>query len=139
MAATQAPGRAASRWPDVGREMTAATAMAALVAGVPWALARFVGWPLPAAMPSWSEITTALADSYILDSFFTKALALVCWIVWVELVASLLWRRWPWCGAAGRGRYRWPVRSSAWPPGWWRPSRCWWCWSSPASTTTSRR
>lgn len=30
----------------------AAVAIAGLVAGVPWALARFVGWPLPAAMPS---------------------------------------------------------------------------------------
>ncbi len=49
-----------------------------------------MGWPLPAAMPSWSDISTALGDSYIPDTFLTKALALVCWIVWVELMASLL-------------------------------------------------
>lgn len=90
MAATQAPVRATFRWPDAGRGVMAAVAMAGLVAGVPWALSRFVGWPLPAAMPSWSDISTALGDSYIPDTFLTKALALVCWIVWVELVASLL-------------------------------------------------
>lgn len=90
MAATQAPVRATSRWPEAGRGVMAAVAIAGLVAGVPWALGRFVGWPLPEAMPSWSDISTALGDSYIPDTFLTKALALVCWIVWIELVASLL-------------------------------------------------
>lgn len=90
MAATQAPVRAPSRWPEAARGVLSAGAVVALVAGVPWALALAVGWPLPAAMPTWSEVTTALGDSYIPDTFLTKALALVCWIVWVELVASLL-------------------------------------------------
>ncbi len=35
MAATQAPVRATFRWPDAGRGVMAALAMAGLVAGVP--------------------------------------------------------------------------------------------------------
>ncbi len=82
--------QAIPRGPDLARGALGAVAIAALVGGVPWALSTFVGWPLPSAIPSWSQVTTALGDSYIPDTFLAKALAVVCWIVWVELVASLL-------------------------------------------------
>lgn len=90
MLTERAPVSAQRRWADLGRGLAAMAAMAALVAGVPWALSSFVGWPLPTSVPSWSDITVALGDSYIPDTFLAKALAVVCWVVWVELVASLL-------------------------------------------------
>jgi hypothetical protein len=90
MAMGQVPVRAIPRTPEVARGVAAAVAIVALIAGVPWALSTFVGWPLPSSIPSWSQITTALGDTYIPDAFLAKALAVVCWIVWIELVASLL-------------------------------------------------
>jgi LysM domain len=79
-----------SRAADVGRGLLSLVGAAALVVGVPVALLAWVGSPLPAEMPSLSEVTSALRDTYIPDEFLVKALALVCWLVWVELVASLL-------------------------------------------------
>jgi hypothetical protein len=82
--------RRSSRIVDAGRGLAALVGVVGLVAGVPLALATWVGSPLPAEVPTLSEVTGALRDSYIPDEFLVKALALVCWLVWVELVASLL-------------------------------------------------
>lgn len=90
MVTRQTSLRADPHGADVARGMAAAAAILVLVGGVPWALSTFVGWPLPSSIPSWSEITTALGDTYIPDTFLAKALAVVCWLVWIELVASLL-------------------------------------------------
>jgi LysM repeat protein len=75
---------------DVGKGLAALAGMAALVVGVPVALLAWVGSPLPAEVPSVSDVTDAIRDTYIPDSFLVKALALVCWLVWAELLASLL-------------------------------------------------
>lgn len=79
-----------NRIADAGRGLFALVGAAAIVAGVPLGLATWVGSPLPAAMPTVSQVTTALRDTYIPDEFLVKALALVCWLVWIELTASLL-------------------------------------------------
>lgn len=79
------------RWSDAGRGVVALVGVLVLVVAVPVALIAWVGWPLPAEVPSPSEVASALRrDTYIPDSFLVKALALVCWLVWIELVASLL-------------------------------------------------
>ncbi len=80
------PHRAA----DVGRGLVALLGVVALVAGVPVALVAWVGSPLPTEVPALSDVVSALGDTYIPDEFLVKALALVCWLVWIELVASLL-------------------------------------------------
>ena len=90
MVTRPAPVPTKLRGADVVRGVAAMAAITVLIGGVPWALSAFVGWPLPTSVPSWSDITAALGDSYIPDAFLAKALAVVCWIVWVELVASLL-------------------------------------------------
>jgi hypothetical protein len=79
-----------NRAADVGRGLLSLVGVAVLVAGVPAALLAWVGSPLPAGIPSFSDVTDALRDTYIPDEFLVKALALVCWIVWFELTASLL-------------------------------------------------
>jgi nucleoid-associated protein YgaU len=78
------------RLADVGRGLAALAGVGLVVVGVPLALATWVGWPLPAAVPAPSEIADALRDTYIPDELLVKALAVVCWLVWIELVASLL-------------------------------------------------
>jgi LysM domain len=81
---------ARSRAADVGRGMLALVGAAALVVAVPVGLLAWVGSPLPAQAPSLSEVTSAIRDTYVPDEFLVKALALVCWLVWAELVASFL-------------------------------------------------
>ena len=78
------------RWSDAGRGLVALAGVAILVVGLPAALVAWVGWPLPTEVPSLSQIGDALRDTYIPDEFLVKALAVVCWLIWIELVASLL-------------------------------------------------
>src|SRR5579863_2313390 len=60
-----------------------------LVAAVPWALVRYIGWPLPHALPSWAQFTTALHHQGIPDRTLIDALAIVVWLAWLTLTASL--------------------------------------------------
>jgi LysM repeat protein len=75
---------------DLAQGVLSLVGAAALVVGVPAALLAWVGSPLPAGLPSWSELTQALRDSHVPGDLLVKALAVVCWLVWIELVASLL-------------------------------------------------
>jgi LysM domain len=77
-------------WVDVARGLGALIGVIALVVGVPLALIAWVGWPLPEEMTSIDEVTGALRDRFIPDAFLIKALAVVCWLVWIELMASLI-------------------------------------------------
>jgi DNA-binding SARP family transcriptional activator/LysM repeat protein len=60
-----------------------------VVVGVPVALWSVIGWPLPRAVPSPSELRDALAGSTIPDAFFPKALAGIAWLVWAQFLAAL--------------------------------------------------
>lgn len=63
--------------------------LAALAAGIPWALARYVGWPLPHRLPTPAQLTAALSQHGIADNTLIKTLACVVWIAWAALIASL--------------------------------------------------
>jgi hypothetical protein len=82
--------RTSHRAADVGRGFLALVGTLALVVGVPVALVTWVGSPLPAEVPTLDEISNALRDTYIPESFLVKSLALVCWLVWTELLVSLI-------------------------------------------------
>ena len=73
----------------VARGLVALVLLAALVAGVPWALWHFVGWPLPHHVPSVSQVGRALNRQGIPDQALIDALAVVVWITWAVLVASI--------------------------------------------------
>ncbi|MFD5696498.1 BTAD domain-containing putative transcriptional regulator [Streptomyces lasiicapitis] len=60
-----------------------------LIAGIPWGLWRYVGWPLPHHVPTGDEITTALA-SPMSTSFLLNTLALLLWTTWAFFVADVL-------------------------------------------------
>jgi DNA-binding SARP family transcriptional activator len=64
--------------------------LAGLVAGVPWALWHFVGWPLPHHVPSAAQVGRALNRQGIPAQTLVDALAVVVWLAWATLVASLL-------------------------------------------------
>ncbi len=63
--------------------------LAVLAGGIPWALWHFVGWPLPHHVPSAAQIGRALNHQGIPDQTLVDALAVVVWITWATLVASL--------------------------------------------------
>lgn len=75
---------------DLRAGLGALLALVVLLVGVPVALWALAGWPLPTSMPSWSSISDALRTSHIPDTVLAKGLALVCWLVWIELTASVL-------------------------------------------------
>jgi DNA-binding SARP family transcriptional activator len=87
--------------------VTSLVTLIALAVGVPLALSRLAGWPLPAALPSLHEIAHALSRNEISDSTFFKALALVGWFAWVQIAASILVEAIAWVrgGAAPRLRF----------------------------------
>ncbi|MHB8451242.1 MAG: LysM peptidoglycan-binding domain-containing protein, partial [Mycobacteriales bacterium] len=69
--------------------LVALAALAALVAGIPWALWHYVGWPLPHAVPSWTGLKADLASRGIPAAVLLKALAVVVWVGWAVLTASV--------------------------------------------------
>src|SRR4051812_23221755 len=75
---------------DIRTGLAGAAALLVLLVGLPIGLWALAGWPLPSVWPSWSAISKGLGSSYVPDTFLTKALALVCWLAWFELVASVL-------------------------------------------------
>ena len=66
----------------------------ALVIGVPLTLISLVGFPLPTEVPSSTLIRQHLADGNVPDVFVIKALALVVWVVWIQLAAAVLVETW---------------------------------------------
>jgi DNA-binding SARP family transcriptional activator len=92
---------------DIARGLVALVALAALVLGVPIALLRLVGSPVPTSVPHWSEIARALRGSHIADATLVKGAALVCWVAWAALVACVIAESLAW--VAGRATVRLPL------------------------------
>ncbi|MGW4115268.1 BTAD domain-containing putative transcriptional regulator [Actinosynnema sp. NPDC004786] len=63
------------------RGVLAATVLAALLAGPPWALTHFVGRPLPHHPPSWAEVQGVLLGP-MTPTFLLDFLACLTWLVW---------------------------------------------------------
>ena len=79
-----------SRIAAVGKGFLALALLVALLGGVPWALWHYVGWPLPHALPSWSQFTTGLGRQGIPDDVLIKALAFAVWLCWAALCTCVL-------------------------------------------------
>ncbi|MFS8104665.1 transcriptional regulator [Lentzea alba] len=63
------------------RGLLAAAVLVALLAGLPWALTHFVGWPLPDHLPSWAEVQGLLLGP-MTTTFLLDFLACTTWLVW---------------------------------------------------------
>ncbi|WP_460401679.1 BTAD domain-containing putative transcriptional regulator [Actinophytocola sediminis] len=70
------------------RGVLAAAGLVALVVVLPWALARFVGWPLPDHLPSWAEIHGVLLGP-MTTTFLLDVLACLIWVVWVFVIRDV--------------------------------------------------
>lgn len=78
----------------------------ALVAGVPVALWRLAGWPLPETLPSLDDITTALSRNSVSDAVVIKTIALIAWAAWLLLCWSLTVETWAWARGLPSPRLR---------------------------------
>ena len=58
------------------------------VLGVPAGLVAYVGWPLPTSLPTLDQIQLALRSG-IDPQLLIKALAVIVWIVWAQLIVAL--------------------------------------------------
>jgi DNA-binding SARP family transcriptional activator len=73
----------------LARGLGALVALAALLVGIPAALWTQLGWPLPHALPTWTELIGALSGTTIPDEVLVNALAIACWAAWATLAASV--------------------------------------------------
>jgi DNA-binding SARP family transcriptional activator len=73
----------------VVRGLIAAAVLVALVAGLPWALWHYIGWPLPSHVPTWAEIHGVLLGP-MTTTFLLDVLACAIWIVWVAFTLDVL-------------------------------------------------
>ncbi len=105
------PRHRGSAWAgDLARGLTALVAIVVLAAGVPAALALIVGWPLPHAVPSVSELSQTLTSGSIPDEFFANLLAVLGWIYWAHFIVCLGAE----IAAARRGRLAHRVPFAGW-------------------------
>jgi hypothetical protein len=69
------------------RSALAFTALAALLVGLPVALAVLAGWPLPSTAPTLAQVRDSLNGPSITDAMLVKGIAVICWLAWAQLVA----------------------------------------------------
>ena len=70
------------------RGVTSLVLLLVLVAGPPFALVRYVGWPLPAGLPSLDELTQG-ARSGIDPMAIVKTLAALGWLAWAQIALAV--------------------------------------------------
>ncbi|SES07798.1 hypothetical protein SAMN05421870_108118 [Streptomyces qinglanensis] len=70
---------------DLLKACGAFLALAALVAGVPAALAYFIGWPLPHRMPTLDMLRDEVSAGVFID-----VLTVVVWLAWAQFTACVL-------------------------------------------------
>jgi DNA-binding SARP family transcriptional activator len=71
------------------RGLIPAAVLLALVAGLPWALWHYIGWPLPHHVPTWAEIQGVLLGP-MTATFLLDFLACLCWITWAAFTVDVL-------------------------------------------------
>src|SRR5262245_20367741 len=69
----------------------AAIILAALVVGVPVLLVALVGWPLPRVVPSSDQVRVAVTEGDIAASTVMKAVAVVVWLAWLQVLWAVVW------------------------------------------------
>jgi DNA-binding SARP family transcriptional activator len=78
--------------PDRNRRLAGATARITvtviLLTGMPYTLARFIGWPLPAHLLTWTRLRNFLITP-LGDDAIIKVLACVVWLLWVIFALSV--------------------------------------------------
>ncbi|MGW7074636.1 BTAD domain-containing putative transcriptional regulator [Streptomyces sp. NPDC054866] len=83
------PRRTAHRLAAVARFLLSGSALAAAVAGIPYALTVTVGMPWPEQVASLDDLLRRL-EQPVSDPFMLQVLALVGWVCWTYFIALLL-------------------------------------------------
>ncbi|MEV4648336.1 hypothetical protein [Saccharopolyspora sp. NPDC049357] len=68
--------------------LAACAALAALLAGVPWGLVTFLGWPLPDHLPTSGEIESVLLNPLSV-TLLLDMLACIAWPVWLVFAVDV--------------------------------------------------
>ncbi|MEU4595095.1 BTAD domain-containing putative transcriptional regulator [Micromonospora aurantiaca (nom. illeg.)] len=71
------------------RRLAGLALLVLLTAGVPYALIRYVGWPLPRQVPAWQDVATALT-SPLTDTILGNTLVGLLWVAWAAFIWSLV-------------------------------------------------
>lgn len=79
-----------SRIAQAFKGLFACAAAIATVVAPPVALFRFVGNPLPGQLPTWQEFTDALARGGVSDEGVINVLAVLAWVVWVQVALAIV-------------------------------------------------
>jgi DNA-binding SARP family transcriptional activator len=74
----------------LARGLAGLAALGTLLAGIPWGLWHWVGWPLPHTIPTWAEASAALTSNGVPDQLVINALAIVVWIAWADLCLAVV-------------------------------------------------
>lgn len=70
--------------------VAAAVVIAAVLVGIPVALVTQVGWPLPETLPDPGRVVEAIQLGAIDPTVMANLLAVVVWVVWVQLAWALV-------------------------------------------------
>lgn len=61
-----------------------------IVIGLPLLLWLLIGWPLPEALPTWTEFSAAVKQNGVPDAALLDAIAVICWLLWATFTVSLV-------------------------------------------------
>src|SRR5437879_11739366 len=73
----------------VRRGLGAAAVLSCVVVGVPVVLLIMGGAPVPRGLPNWSQVVAALTQTGIPDVVLLQALAVICWLLWLDLAVAV--------------------------------------------------
>lgn len=80
--------RAVMRLGRVLAGLLAACVLTVLVAGVPYGLWHWIGWPLPHHVPTTTQIKDTLTGPFT-DQILFDTLACLCWILWAVFLTDI--------------------------------------------------
>ncbi len=72
---------------DMTKGLAAVVGLLVVILAPPFALAHFVGWPLPTSVPGLDEVTAATRGG-IDDLVVVKILALLAWLCWAQIALA---------------------------------------------------
>ena len=70
---------------DVAKGLGAFVALVVLLGAIPFALVRYIGWPLPHHMPTADMFNRPITPHILLD-----ALAVIVWLAWAQFAACVI-------------------------------------------------
>lgn len=80
-----------SRARSIARSASALLILATITIGVPAVLILSARWPLPTSVPALGDVWTRAQQGDIPSTTVVKALAVVVWLIWLQLSWALVW------------------------------------------------